>query len=132
LKGIIIIGFIPIIIIIIIIITVVMARVDTTILHLRRRGIAVDRQTDKTYGPTGNENEMVGQTLFLLPLHSSYIFESSASTLYLLCSQVATTAPSFSRLMIPVSKQSRRPAWTIWRGKERITESAVAAAATIE
>lgn len=43
----------------------------------------------------------------------AYIFDSSASMLYLLCSQVATIAPSFSLFMIPVNKQSRFPAWTI-------------------
>lgn len=43
----------------------------------------------------------------------AYIFDSSASILYLLCSQVATIAPSFSLFMIPVNKQSRFPAWTI-------------------
>lgn len=41
------------------------------------------------------------------------IFASSISTLYLLCSHVATTAPSFSRRMVPVSRQSRFPACTI-------------------
>lgn len=43
----------------------------------------------------------------------AYIFDSSASMLYLLCSQVATIAPSFSLFMIPVNKQSLFPAWTI-------------------
>lgn len=43
----------------------------------------------------------------------AYIFDSSTSILYLLCSQVATIAPSFSLFMIPVNKQSRFPAWTI-------------------
>lgn len=43
----------------------------------------------------------------------AYIFDSSTSMLYLLCSQVATIAPSFSLFMIPVNKQSLFPAWTI-------------------
>lgn len=43
----------------------------------------------------------------------AYILDSSASMLYLLCSQVATIAPSFSLFMIPVNKQSLFPAWTI-------------------
>jgi hypothetical protein len=42
-----------------------------------------------------------------------YSFPLSASTLYLLCSQVAITAPSFSRFIVPLSRDSRLPACTI-------------------
>lgn len=53
----------------------------------------------------------------------AYIFDSSASMLYLLCSQVATIAPSFSLFMIPVNKQSRFPAWTILKTPAKKTRS---------
>lgn len=53
----------------------------------------------------------------------AYIFDSSASMLYLLCSQVATIAPSLSLFMIPVNKQSRFPAWTILKNTPQKTRS---------